>query len=71
MRPTITQLLTEERAKQLKAIAPYREKAFEVLSTMRKERVDSRTVILIKSDKDKTEEINQFIAKLEKDRMNY
>ncbi|MEL7600606.1 MAG: hypothetical protein AAGU18_10990 [Proteiniphilum sp.] len=48
MRPTITQQLTEERIKQLKELAPARERAFEALSTLKKERIDSKTVILVK-----------------------
>ena len=34
-------------------------------------RIDQSTVILLKSNKDKTEQIDRFIKKLERDRMNY
>jgi len=48
MRPTITQQLTEERIKQLKAIEPARERAFRELTTLKKERIDCRTITLIR-----------------------
>ncbi len=47
MRPTITQQLTEERIKQLKELTPARERAFAALSTLKKERIDAKTVILV------------------------
>jgi hypothetical protein len=34
-------------------------------------RINQNTVILIRSDKDKADQINRFIAKLERDRKNY
>ena len=34
-------------------------------------RIDNNTVILINSHRDKTEQINRFMAKLERDRRNY
>lgn len=34
-------------------------------------RIDNNTIILINAHKDKTEQINRFMAKLERDRNNY
>ncbi len=34
-------------------------------------RIDNNTVILINSHRDKAEQINRFMAKLERDRRNY
>lgn len=34
-------------------------------------RIDNNTVILINSQRDKAEQINRFMAKLERDRKNY
>jgi len=34
-------------------------------------RIDNNTVILINSQRDKVEQINRFMAKLERDRKNY
>jgi hypothetical protein len=34
-------------------------------------RIDTNTIIFIKPHQDKTEQINRFMNRLEKDRMNY
>lgn len=44
----ITNFTTSDRIEQLKKIAPIRERAFRDLSTLRKARIDHRTVILMK-----------------------
>lgn len=46
-----TQTMTEDRIKELEKIAPYRERGFKMLSTMKKKRIDDKTVILQHDDK--------------------
>lgn len=41
-----TQTMTEDRIKELEKIAPHRERGFKMLSTMKKIRIDDKTVIL-------------------------
>lgn len=46
-----TQTMTEDRIKELEKIAPHRQRGFKMLSTMKKIRIDDKTVILRSNDK--------------------
>lgn len=46
-----TQTFNEDRLKELEKIAPHRERGFKMLSTMKKIRIDDKTLILRRNDK--------------------
>lgn len=65
------QTMMAERQIELERIVPFRERGLYMLGFMKKHRINENTVILIKAHLDKTEQINRFLSKLEKDRKNY